>query len=306
MNDFRRFRLMVAVLPVVLGIIALKVLFHVTGIEFLALDGLIPSLVAGAIFLIGFLLSHVLSDYKEAERTVSEMRVALEAIHGDARAFGLTRPEADLAPMRAALIEIVTVFEACLGREHAHGDLSPAIARVDALDGVFAGLERAQMSERYIVRLRGAHDALRRAMFRVAYIQRMQFVPSVHVMVQSLVVSCIFVLLFLKTTTVLEGSLVVGFVSYMFVYAIFLVRHLEKPFRKGEHTVDDVSIFLLRDFAAKVAAEGLAADAGRSERVSPDPGLNSRHPDPHQGGGADEDQEAVHGQKQGLGQAVGV
>ncbi len=265
MKRLRRFRLFVAVLPVVLAIVALKVAVHAMGWEFLALDGLIPSLVAGAIFLIGFLLSHVLSDYKEAERTVSEMRVALEAIHGDIQAFAKSRPGIDLRRYRAALIEIVTVFEVCLGREHAHGDLGPAIARVDALDGVFAELERAQMSERYLVRMRSAHDSLRRTVFRVAYIQRMQFVPSVHVMVQTLVLSCLFVMLFLRTAAVLEGALIIAFVAYMFVYAIFLVAHLEKPFRKGEGTVDDVSIFLLRDFAAKVAASpDIAAETVRA------------------------------------------
>jgi len=256
MRFFSRFRLFVAVLPVVLVIVGLKVAAHALGLEFLALDGLIPSLVAGAIFLIGFLLSHVLSDYKEAERTVSEMRVALEAIHGEVRAFAAANTTFDDAPSRRALTDFVAVFETCLGREHQHGDLSPAIARVDALEGVFAELERAGMSERYLVRLRGAHDSLRRTVFRIAYIQRMQFVPSVHVMVQTLVASCLFVMLFLRTAAVLEGALVIGFVGYMFVYAIFLVRHLEKPFRKGEQTVDDVSIFLLRDFAAKVTAGG--------------------------------------------------
>ena len=256
MKRFRRFRLFLAVLPVVLGIVALKVVAHVMGLEFLALDGLIPSLVAGAIFLIGFLLSHVLSDYKEAERTVSEMRVALEAIHGDIQAFARTRPEVDLAGARPALVQIVTVFETCLDHHNKGGDLGPAIARVDALEGVFAALEDAQMSERYIVRLRSAHDALRRVLFRIAYIQHMQFVPSVHVMVQTLVASCLFVMVFLRTSAVLEGAMIIGFVGYMFIYAIFLVRHLEKPFRKGEGTVDDVSIFLLRDFVAKVKAAG--------------------------------------------------
>ncbi len=39
-------------------------------------------------FIIGFLLSSVLADYKEAERLPAELRVALEAIHDDNRCFG--------------------------------------------------------------------------------------------------------------------------------------------------------------------------------------------------------------------------
>jgi hypothetical protein len=263
MKRIQRFRLFVTVLPVVLVLIGLKFMVHRLGAEFLTADGLIPSLVAGAVFLIGFLLSHVLSDYKEAERTVSEMRVALEAIYGDIRAFAETHAF-DIVPVRRQIIELVQIFEVCLGHGEEHDDLAPAIAKADQLEQVFVALDRAQMSERYIVRLRTALDTIRRAFFRIAYIQRMQFVPSVHVMVQTLVASCLFVLLFLRTTAELGGDLVIGFVGYMFIYTIFLVQHLEKPFRKGEHTVDDVSIFLLRDFVAKLAAEDRANDGAVS------------------------------------------
>jgi len=295
MHSLQRFRLMVAVLPVVLILIGLKVAAHLLHLEFLALDGLIPSLVAGAIFLIGFLLSHVLSDYKEAERTVSEMRVSLEAIHGDIASFAANTPQVDMAAIRLQLADFVAVFEHCLDHSNRTGDMTEAVIRIDAMADLFVQLERQQMSERFLVRLRGGLDSLRRTVFRIAYIQHMQFVPSVHVMVQTLVASCLFVMLFLKTAVVLEGALVLGFVGYMFIYAIFLVRHLEKPFRKGEHTVDDVSIFLLRQFAAKMRK---LADA--------EPGSGARHPDAHEGGRGDEHQEAVHAQQPGLGQAAGV
>ena len=38
----------------------------------------------------------------------------------------------------------------------------------------------------------------------------------------------------------------------MFVYALYLVDTLEQPFRKGRRSLDDVSLFLLREFEAKV------------------------------------------------------
>ena len=126
------------------------------------------------------------------------------------------------------------------------------IGRVDALSPFFRELERLKMSERYVVRLRAAQDTLRKCMFRISYVQRMQFLPSVHVLVQSLVGASLFVLLFLKTTGSWESVLVLVFVSYMFVYALYLIEHLDQPFRTGERTVDDVSLFLLRDFLEKL------------------------------------------------------
>ena len=237
----------------VVVLVLLKVTVHVLNLEFMPLDSLVPSLIAGSIFLIGFLMSQVLADYKEAEHLPAEMRVALEAIHDDVLGFSRTTPGVDLARLKKALLDIVEALETSLGPQGHHADLHTVIARVDELSDFFAELERLKMSERYIVRLRTAQDTLRRSLYRIAYIQRMQFLPSVHVLVQTLVLASLFVLLFLKTSGSLESVLVLLFVGYMFVYALYLIEHLDQPFRTGERTVDDVSIFLLRDFAEKIA-----------------------------------------------------
>jgi hypothetical protein len=252
MSLAQRLRLFLRVLPIVVVLVALKAAVHWAGLEFISLDGLIPSLIAGSIFIIGFLLSHVISDYKEAERMPGEIRVALETIHDEAANFALASPGVDLAGLRRLLAEIVSAFETCLGTNSAHSDLQAVIAQVDSLSAFFTTFEQLEMSQRYIVRLRHAQDGLRRCLFRVSYMQRMQFVPSVHILVQTLVLACLFLLLFLKTSGSYEPVLILGFVGYLFIYLLSLIRNLEQPFRKGERSVDDVSLFLLRDFADKI------------------------------------------------------
>jgi hypothetical protein len=252
MSFFKRFHLFLRVLPIILVLVLVKIGVQALHLEFVPLDGLVPSLIAGSIFLIGFLLSQVLADYKESEHMPGEIRVALEAIHDDVLAFAATTPGVDLAHLRQVLVDIVSAFETSVGIKGHHADLSSVIGRVDALSPFFAELERLKMSERYVVRLRHAQDTLRKCLFRVSYVQRMQFLPSVHVLVQSLVIASLFVLLFLKTSGTWESVLVLVFVGYMFVYALYLIEHLDQPFRTGERTVDDVSIFLLRDFVEKL------------------------------------------------------
>jgi len=256
MSLAKRFHLLLRVLPVVVGLALLKAGVHALGYEFMPLDGLVPSLIAGAIFLIGFLLSQVLGDYREAERMPAEIRMALEAIHDDVLSFSLGEPAVDIAAVRAALANIVEAFDDGLGPSGAHSNLAPAVARIDALSPLFVQLQQLGLSERFVVRLRGAQDALRRSIFRVAYIQKMEFVPSVHVLVQTLVVASLFVLLFLKTSGAWESMLIFVFVGYMFVYSLVLIGHLDQPFREGEGTVDDVSLFQLREFLTKLEAEG--------------------------------------------------
>ncbi len=125
------------------------------------------------------------------------------------------------------------------------------------------------MSANYIVRLRGEQDVLRKCIYRIYYVQRMQFLPSVHVLIQSLVVATIFLLLFLQTEGSYGSAFVFGFVSYMSIYALHLIRVLEQPFRKHENSVDDVSFFLLREFAHKIGEAQTAAKQHAAEEPRP-------------------------------------
>jgi hypothetical protein len=264
MRFFRRFHLLRIVLPVVLVLILLKLAIHQLDLEFVTIDGLIPSVVAGAIFLIGFLLSHIMAHYKEAERTPGEIRAALEAIHDDVSNFA-RKHAFDLQAFRETLKGIVADLQAGLGLAAHHADLLRAEDRVDTLSIAFSDLEERGMPDRLLIRLKSEQDRLRQAIFRIAYIQKMESLPSVHVLVETLVFACLALILFIKTSGSYESFIILGFVSYLFVFAVCVIQHLEEPFRTGEDTVDDVSLFLLRDFVAKLdrmSAGGAPAGAG--------------------------------------------
>lgn len=64
----KKFRLFFTVAVVVRALGCVKVAVHYYGLEILEVNSLLTSGIGGAIFIIGFLLSSVLADYKEAER----------------------------------------------------------------------------------------------------------------------------------------------------------------------------------------------------------------------------------------------
>lgn len=265
-STWRRLRLSLSVVAIVLALSIAKAVIHWLGIEFLSLNPLFTSAIGGAIFIIGFLLSSILADYKEAERLPSEIRVALEAIHDDVTEHAVSQERYDLTRLRTLLLDIVRSMRKGLSIERDHEDLRSTLRHVDKLSGIFGDLERGGMQPNFVTRLRGAQDALRRSLFRIYHIQSTQFVPSIHILVYSLVASVIFLLLFLKTEGSPESALMFGFVSYMFIYALHLISMLEKPFRKGHDTLDDVSLFLLREFDEKISgivAASESDDVGR-------------------------------------------
>ncbi|MDX2287278.1 MAG: hypothetical protein NW217_00440 [Hyphomicrobiaceae bacterium] len=239
---------MVVVLLLSLG----KAAIHWSGLEFLTLNPLFTSAIAGAIFIIGFMLSGVLSDYKEAERIPTELRVALEAIDDDVAGFCAEKNGDEIADLRVVLLAILKAIRVGLDHEGGHSDMRPALVAIDELSPRFRSLERLGMPANFVVRLRSLQDNLRRGVLRIYYIQAIEFVPSIHILVQTLVGAVLFLLLFLKTEGSPESAMIFGFVAYMFVYALHLISVLEEPFRKGHGSMDDVSLFLLREFEEKL------------------------------------------------------
>ncbi len=249
----KRFKLFFGVAAVVFLLSVLKVTVHWFGFEFLTLNTLLTSGIAGAIFIIGFLLSSVLTDYKEAERIPTEIRVALEAIYGDASSFAATNDKVDLQACRLTIENILQLLRQGLDHANGHSNLRPVLTAVDRLTGTFAEFEKLGIQANYIVRLRNTQDTLRRSVFRIYHIQRLKFVPSIHVLVQTLVGSIVLLLLFLKTEGSPESALMFGFICYLFVYALYLIQLLEQPFLKGHDSFDDVSLFLLTELGEKLS-----------------------------------------------------
>ncbi len=72
-----------------------------------------------------------------------------------------------------------------------------------------------------------ATDSIRcaRALCRISYIQKIEFVPSVNVLIQTLVFAVVGLLLFLKSDGSYGTILIFGFVSYLFVFAM----HPDRP-----------------------------------------------------------------------------
>jgi hypothetical protein len=242
------------VMAIVTVLILLKAGVHYFNLEFLPLDTLFPSVVAGTIFIVGFLLTGMLPDYKEAERLPGRIRVSLEALHQHAIAFGKQAPSFDVAGLRARLRNIVLALRTSLGPEGHHSHLETAIAEADKLYPYLEDFDRLGIPSNVLVRLHSEMDALKGSLFRIHHIQKTEFVPSARVLIQTLVGAILFLLLCLKTDGSYGATITFGFVSYLFVYSMHLISVFEQPFRQGEHSADKVSLFLLSDFLHQLDA----------------------------------------------------
>ena len=93
-----RRRLMLRVGFFVAIVIFVKLVIHRLDWEFITVSPLFSGIVAANIFLMGFLLSGVLSDYKESERLPGELSAGLQNLMQEITAMGMAKPGSDVTP----------------------------------------------------------------------------------------------------------------------------------------------------------------------------------------------------------------
>lgn len=263
MNPFlKRFRLALTTLAMVAVLVVGKYAVQELEFEFLTLNALFTSGIAGTIFIIGFLLAGVFADYKEAEKVPAELCSALTSIWEEAALFKQKSGEFDLEKVRSVLLSIAAKFSAGLSHEGGHHNLRPALDCVDKLSESFAEMERLGMLPNYLVRLKTEQANVRKQILRVYHIQRTQFIPSVFVLAESLAAFVVLLLFFTETEGSPESFVLFAFIAYIFLYTVRLIRALDKPFHKGHGSQDDVSLFLLREFEEELQSKSASVGPG--------------------------------------------
>lgn len=231
----------------VIILMAGKFAAHTMGLEFITLNALISSVIASSTFITGFLLAGVFADYKEVEKIPSEIRSSLESILGEGDALKRKDAGFDSGKIKEIVKKFIQEFEEGLSDTKDHSHMTCALDAVNELDLVFDDMEKRGVPPNYMTRIKSEQSHLRKMLLRVYHIQKTNFIPSVSVLVQSIVLLVILVLVF-ADMELYTGMIVFALLSYLLLYTMRLIKVLEKPFRKGkDDTCDDVSIFLLRE-----------------------------------------------------------
>lgn len=232
----------------VVCLLILKYIIHTLNLDFITLNPLIGTVVSSVTFVIGFLLSGVFMDYKEVDKIPAEIRGALESILGEAEAFARKDSSFNTMELTSIMSTFIEEFEDGLSDTKNHSHMGCALAAIKKLDTVFDQMDERGIPPNYLTRIKQDQAHLRRLVLRVYHIQKTQFVPSITILVQILVLSMTTLLLFVEID-IYTGFIQFGLLSFLLLYTMRLIHVLEKPFRKGkDNTIDDVSIFLLREF----------------------------------------------------------
>ena len=233
------------IVPILLGIFILKLLFHKFGLEFISLNALFTSLIAATTFLIGFLITGVISDYKESEKIPGDMAAGLEALYDEIYILDKNKGNESTKNFidfhKEFLDSIINWF-------YRKEKTRSILMKLHEMDDHFAGLE-SMIQPNFLTRMKNEQANIRRMIIRVDNIRDLSFVQSAYAIVEALAFFVIFGLLILKVEPFYEALFFTLLVSFLLVYMIFLIRDLDNPFDYSEHGENgtEVSIKPIRD-----------------------------------------------------------
>lgn len=223
------------------AVVGIKYILHRLNWEPIPQSSLHNSVVSSVVFVIGFLLSATITDYKESERIPAEFAAQLEDMYDDAVQIHASYPVFDLDGFRKQLCLVALGF------------VDDARKDIRALGDYFSEMERGKVPPNFIVKLKQQQSILLRSRHRVNYIQRIQFIPSATILVCSIVIALIVLLMVTDIDPFFASLAVVGLITFVLVYMLILIHVISKPFHKVGKTRDDVSMFLINDAARLLA-----------------------------------------------------
>lgn len=242
--------LLLRVSAAVLVVIGAKLVAHVVGWEVISLNPLFSGVVAANVFLMGFLLSGVLADYKESERLPGELAAGLENLYEEVRAIQIAKPEADVD----ACLAVVKGF----GRDMLdwfHKRLSTAeiMEHLNGLTGHIASMEKWTQAA-LVGRLKQEQGNLRRLLIRINTIRETSFIASGYLIADAMTALLCFGLVLIRMEPFYESLFFAAIITFLLVFVRTLIRDLDNPFGYYERSSgEDVSLQPIEDLMARLA-----------------------------------------------------
>ena len=239
-----RYHLLWAALGAAAAVVVLKWFAHTAGWEFISVNPLFSGIVAADVFLMGFLLSGVWSDYKESEKLPGELASSIEALIDEAISIRDRKDSAMGSTLLSALYQLSHTIELWFRGKENTNQLMEQLAHVNEL---FFGLD-SLIPANYVVRMKQEHAQIRRVIRRIRTIRATQFVPAGYLIAQTTTTLLLIGLILAKIEPFYESVFFVGVIAFLVTFMILLIQDLDNPFKyKSAGLTEDVSLYPVQE-----------------------------------------------------------
>lgn len=235
------------IMPIVALVAILKFLSHVYEFEFMELNALFASLVAGTIFLIGFLITGVLSDYKESEKIPSELSSTLKSLFDDA----YTIYKGKNSDTARQFIQFQKSFVNSLNDWFYKKERTNSIInKISLMNDFFVSLDKEGIQPNYIIKMKTEQNTIRKIILRIDTIRDTGFVGSAYAIVEAMGIAIALGLIIIKIEPFYASLFFTILIMFLISYMFLLIKDLDNPFdysAKGESGTE-ISLKPIRDF----------------------------------------------------------
>jgi predicted membrane chloride channel (bestrophin family) len=249
-----RWRLAIKTLPFIAIIVLIKFGVHYYHIEFLTLNSLFTAIISANIFLIGFLISGTLVDYKESEKLPGDLSASLEAMADEALIIQKNKKSAEAKAFLQKLSQFNRTLVDWFYKKEKTGAVMEKLLSFN--DDFFAFESQTQAN--FIVRMKQEQNSIRKMIVRIHTIRETSFLGTGYAIAEIITFILVFGLIFIKMDPFYESVFFVSFVSFILIYMIYFIKDLDNPFGyfDEDSLVENVSLKPLLDSQKRLELYG--------------------------------------------------
>jgi predicted membrane chloride channel (bestrophin family) len=245
-----RWRLALKTMPFVLVIILLKFMAHYFGYEFLTLNSLFTAIISANIFLIGFLISGTLVDYKESEKLPGDLSASLETMADEGLIIYKNKKSQSAKDFLFKISQFNKSLVDWFYKKEKTNDL---MKKLLSFNDDFLALE-SQTQANFIVRLKQEQNGIRKMINRIHTIRETSFLGTGYAIAEIITFILVVGLIFIKMDPFYESIFFISFVSFILIYMIYFIKDLDNPFGYNDEDslVEEVSLKLVLDSQKRI------------------------------------------------------
>jgi uncharacterized membrane protein YtjA (UPF0391 family) len=240
----------------VIVLCGIKIAVHLLGLERISVNQLFSAMVASTVFLLGFLLSGVLTDFKESEKIPGELATSLQTLNLEIQAIQAYHPQARVgdalnavAGLGHALVdwlkERITTEQMLLCHQQVHREVVLAAVQFKGDASTLRGRLMQDMA------------VILQKINRVQTIRDTTFVPLVYWMADIAAVLLFAGLVMARAENLAESVFFLAVISFIVILLLRLIDDIDNPFGLSDmNSAEDVSIALLEQTVERLRVQG--------------------------------------------------
>lgn len=245
MLRLRRWRSISLVLAQVALLCGVKVLMHLAGYELLVVNQLFSAAVASTVFLLGFLLSGVLTDFKEAEKIPGRFAAELETLSLEIGAIPVFQPSAQVEQAQESVTVLGKLLVVWLCG-NCETEKVLAAYRSTHADVVQAAVQYSGDVSTLRGRLMQSMSVILEMIYRVKVIRDTGFVPLVYWLANFSSTLLFGGLLLARANHWFDSLFFLAVISFVVLLILRLISDIDNPFGLGDpDSAENVSIDVL-------------------------------------------------------------